>query len=142
MRSYTSTKLGSVTGGPYDNRFMDYPWQPEHAFPSISEYLEYYRGIFLEFCGAEYVDKLFSCFPTEELVHFTHGDLLPQNILVDGSKITAIIDWETAGYYPAFWEYCRMHDPGLMTPGWQQVLARLFPGPRREKDTSCGTDHS
>lgn len=52
----------------------------------------------------------------EANVHLTHGDLLPQNILVEGSTITGIIDWETAGYYPAFWEYCRMHDLRLMTP--------------------------
>ena len=134
MRSYSSKTLGSVTGGPYDNRFMPFPWRPPHAFPNTEEYLDHYRGIFLEFCGPEYVEELFSCFPTDAQVHFTHGDLLPRNILVDGSKITAIIDWETAGYYPEFWEYCRMHDLGWMTPAWGRVLARIFPGPRREKE--------
>jgi len=116
MRSYTSKTIGSVTGGPYDNRFMSFPWHPPHAFPSIKEYLNHYRGMFLEFCGPEFAKELFSHFPTDSQVHFTHGDLLPQNILVDGSKVTAIIDWETAVYYPKFWEYCQMHDPGLMTP--------------------------
>ncbi|KAF8221028.1 kinase-like protein [Tricholoma matsutake] len=134
MHSYTSTMLASVTGGPYNNRTMPYPWHPTHAFSSVKEYLDYYRGIFVEFCGPEYVDELFSCFPTEAQVYLTHGDLLPHNILVDGSRITAIIDWETAGYYPEFWEYCRMHDPGWMTPPWARVLARIFPGPRREKE--------
>ncbi|KAF9230801.1 hypothetical protein BU15DRAFT_83166 [Melanogaster broomeanus] len=71
MRSYTSTTLGSVTGGPYYNRYMPYPWHPPHAFSSIKEYLEYYRDVFLEFCGSEYVDELFSCFPTEAAVYFT-----------------------------------------------------------------------
>jgi hypothetical protein len=49
MRSYTSTTLGSVNGGPYNNRFMPYPWNPPHAFSSIEEYLDYYRSIFLNF---------------------------------------------------------------------------------------------
>lgn len=80
------------------------------------------------------MDELFSHFPTDGQVHFTHGDLLPHNILVDGSKITAIFDWETAGYYPDFWEYCWMHDCGWMTPAWGRVLARMFPGPPREKE--------
>ncbi|KAF9237454.1 hypothetical protein BU15DRAFT_48660 [Melanogaster broomeanus] len=79
------------------------------------------------------VDELFSCFPTEAPVYFTHGGALPSNILVDGSRITAIIDWETAGFYPEFWEHCRMHDPGCRTPGWTRVLARIFPSPRRER---------
>ncbi|KAL4078993.1 kinase-like domain-containing protein [Scleroderma citrinum] len=134
MRSYTSMTLGSITGGPYNNRFMPYPWHPPHAFSSIQEYLDYYRTIFLDFCGQEFVDELFSCLPTEAKVCLTHGDLLPQNILIEGSTITGIIDWETAGYYPEFWEYCRMYDPGLMTPAWAHVLARIFPGPRREKE--------
>jgi len=134
MRSYSSETLGSVTGGPYNNRFMPFPWHPPHAFSSTKEYLNHYRDMFLEFCGPEYVEELFGHFPTDAQAHFTHGDLLPGNILVDGSKITAIIDWETAGYYPEFWEYCRMHDPGLMSPGWGHILARIFPGPRREKE--------
>ena len=134
MRSYTSMTLGAVTGGPYNNWNMPCPWNPPHAFSSITEYLNHYRDMFLEFCGPDYVNELFSCFPTEGQFYLTHGDLLPHNILVDGSKITAIIDWETAGYYPEFWEYCRMHDPGWMTPAWGRVLARIFPGPRRKEE--------
>jgi aminoglycoside phosphotransferase (APT) family kinase protein len=46
---------------------------------------------------------------------FTHGDLYRENILVKKVKnstsgveeyrIAAIIDWETAGWYPSYWEY-------------------------------------
>ena len=90
--------------------------------------------MFLDFCGPAYVEELFSYFPTDAQIHFTHGDLLPGNILVNGSEITAIVDWETAGYYPEFWEYCRMHNPGSMTPAWRHILARVFPGPCREKE--------
>ena len=137
MRSFPTEALGPVTGGPYSNRFMAFPWQPPHAFLSTAEYLDYYRSIFLEMCGPEYVEGLFSHFPMDAQAHLTHGDLLPHNILVDGSKITAIIDWETAGHYPEFWEYCRMHDPGLVTPGWAHILFRVFPGPRREKEINA-----
>ena len=34
----------------------------------------------------------------------THGDLNARNILVRGSKIVAILDWDQAGYYPEHWE--------------------------------------
>lgn len=137
MRSYTRATLGSVSGGPYNNRFMPYPWHPPHAFSSVQEYLDYYRSVFLDFCGQEYVTELFSCFSMETKVHFTHGDLLPQNILVEGSTITGILDWETAGYYPEFWEYCRMHEPYLMTPAWAHILARIFPGSRRKQEINA-----
>lgn len=36
---------------------------------------------------------------------FTHGDLSSSNILVSGNKVVGIIDWETAGWYPFYWEY-------------------------------------
>jgi hypothetical protein len=42
-----------------------------------------------------------AAFPMEALegqFYLTDGDL-PHNILVDGSKITAVLDWETTGYY-------------------------------------------
>ncbi|KAH7243597.1 kinase-like domain-containing protein [Fusarium redolens] len=35
----------------------------------------------------------------------THGDLSPRNIMVDGSNITGIIDWELSGFYPEYVEY-------------------------------------
>ncbi|KAH7913239.1 kinase-like domain-containing protein [Hygrophoropsis aurantiaca] len=38
---------------------------------------------------------------------FTHSDIAPRNILVKGGRITAIVDWEAAGWYPEYWEYCR-----------------------------------
>ena len=36
----------------------------------------------------------------------THGDLAPQNIMVDevSGDILGIIDWEMFGWYPAYWE--------------------------------------
>ncbi|TFY52227.1 hypothetical protein EVJ58_g10134 [Rhodofomes roseus] len=47
---------------------------------------------------------------------FTHADLNPRNILVDravypdgstGWRVTGIVDWENAGYYPEYWDYTK-----------------------------------
>ena len=130
MRSYMSMTLGAITGGPYNNRNMPFPWNPPHAFLSIREYLDYYRDIFLEFCGPKYVDETFSCFPDGGTVLSHSRRPPPPQHSRDGS----ILDWETAGYYTEFWEYCRMHDPRWMTPAWGRVLARISPGPRRQKE--------
>lgn len=35
----------------------------------------------------------------------THGDLSSLNIMVCGDQVTGIIDWETAGWMPCYWEY-------------------------------------
>lgn len=39
----------------------------------------------------------------------THGELDPRNILVQGSKVAAILDWSEAGYYPEYWEFVKAH---------------------------------
>ncbi|KAF5694108.1 kinase-like domain-containing protein [Fusarium denticulatum] len=47
---------------------------------------------------------------------FTHGDLNPRNIMMErvsnssgvrGWRLSGIIDWETAGYYPEYWDYTK-----------------------------------
>lgn len=41
---------------------------------------------------------------------FTHGDLVPGNILVTSGatpRVAAVIDWAQAGWYPAYWEWCK-----------------------------------
>jgi len=53
---------------------------------TTEEYLNY-CDMFLEFCGPEYVEELFSHFLMDAQVHFAHGDLLPGKILVGGSKL-------------------------------------------------------
>ncbi|KAJ6565999.1 hypothetical protein B0H10DRAFT_1075210 [Mycena sp. CBHHK59/15] len=60
-----------------------------------------------------------------------------QTYLWTVSWITAIIDRETAGSYPEFLEYGRMHYHGSSMPGWVYVLAGIFPGPRREPETKA-----
>ena len=36
---------------------------------------------------------------------FTHGDLQRKNIIVKTDGTVVIIDWESAGWFPGFWEY-------------------------------------
>jgi thiamine kinase-like enzyme len=38
---------------------------------------------------------------------FTHSVIAPRNILIKDGKIAAIVDWESAGWYPEYWEYNR-----------------------------------
>lgn len=43
-------------------------------------------------------------------IAFTHGDLVPCNILVtrgENPKVAAIIDWDQSGWYSSYWEWCK-----------------------------------
>lgn len=45
----------------------------------------------------------------------THGDFSPRNIIVQGSKVVGIVDWEMSGYYPEYWEYVK----AMYRPAWE-----------------------
>lgn len=62
---------------------------------------------------------------------FTHGDLSCLNILVDGDNITGIIDWETAGWYPSYWEYVSANKMNIRNIFWYDYVYRfLEPKPK------------
>jgi len=50
----------------------------------------------------------------------THGDFAPRNILVRGTTVVAVLDWELSGFYPEYWEYFK----ALRTPSWQSQWMR------------------
>ena len=38
---------------------------------------------------------------------FTHGDLYFTNVLVDGGRLSGIIDWEQASFMPEYWDFTK-----------------------------------
>jgi aminoglycoside phosphotransferase len=76
---------------------------------------------------------------------FTHGDFAPRNILVkkDGT-VTAIIDWDSAGWFPEYWEYTKAkftpHAPDDWVSGVGEITGKYdeqLAGERRLY-TLCG----
>jgi hypothetical protein len=55
-------------------------------------------------------------------VVFTHGDFAVHNILVHRGHVSGMIDWESAGWYPEYWEFT--------TPlRWPSCIPASFIGP-------------
>ena len=79
--------------------------------------------------GLSYADgkDLPRMLPRSNISVFTHGDIHPGNILVNQQgQIVGLIDWESAGFYPDYWEYAMMrrmsqHDE------WQASMRSLRP---------------
>jgi hypothetical protein len=106
--------IGSVNGGPcrddlfscgYQNRgpFITEAemyenvierWDKATVHPRLRKpEIDFRRRLYAEISGTE--------------IRFTHGDLVPGNILVENGHISGIVDWEQAGWYPAYWEYVK-----------------------------------
>lgn len=60
-------------------------------------------------------------------VRFTHGDLGQQNVLVRGSNVVAVIDWECSGLYADYWEYTKSHYNSALLPEFYEMLRRHIP---------------
>jgi aminoglycoside phosphotransferase (APT) family kinase protein len=43
--------------------------------------------------------------PPAEPFTFTHGDLTIVNIMVQDGRVTGILDWESSGFFPVWWEF-------------------------------------
>ncbi|KIP05058.1 hypothetical protein PHLGIDRAFT_19808 [Phlebiopsis gigantea 11061_1 CR5-6] len=62
-------------------------------------------------------------------VVFTHGDFTPRNIMVDGDRVTGIIDWEDSGWLPEHWEVVKaLYYPGVAPAEWRQAIECVVPG--------------
>ncbi|PWY90303.1 kinase-like protein [Aspergillus sclerotioniger CBS 115572] len=65
---------------------------------------------------------------------FTHGDLQPKNIMVERLedcggglefKIT-LLDWESAGWYPEFWDFCNATIACRFKPDWLELVPDIL----------------
>jgi aminoglycoside phosphotransferase len=103
------TSVGGVDGGPfYDCRLPSNPlWGPYATTRDFHEALANGANLDVEYAQLpDDVPELFEFYRQSgnQLV-LTHGDLSSLNILVDGDEVMGILDWETGGWFPPYWEY-------------------------------------
>ncbi|KAI0470302.1 kinase-like protein [Xylaria cf. heliscus] len=130
--------VANIYGGPvYDCRLpTKFLWGP---FSTVDHFHKELRnGIGLDYDPSDAPQDLL------ELLAFhkqpsskptlTHGDLSSSNILVKGDKLVGIIDWETAGWFPPYWEYVCAWNVNPRDELWRQEVDRfLTPMPHELK---------
>lgn len=58
---------------------------------------------------------------------FTHGDLQRKNIILKEDGTAVVIDWESAGWYPEYWEYAlAMFACGAWDDDWHEYLGHIL----------------
>ena len=58
----------------------------------------------------------------------THGDFNSQNIIVRDNKVVGIIDWEMAGWYPDYWEFCSAWHVNAYDDFWRAEVEKILDG--------------
>jgi hypothetical protein len=80
--------------------------------------------------AAEYRRRL----PDDYPVHFAHADLSYEHIFVDEvtGNVTGIINWEVAGFWPAWWEYRKALYGSLQQRLWNDLMDTVMPSYGKE----------
>lgn len=123
LRSLPTPSIDAVSsfdGGKLrSNRVTDSRFGP---FPSIAA--------FHKFVGSgpehlrQFTEKAYS---KPHRICFTHGDLHLHNILTQGGKITGLLDWECAGWWPEYWDYTIAMYFHRRSPKWAMSFNNIFP---------------
>lgn len=125
----TGQAVCGCIGGPiFDVRLPKRPGMWHGPFDSIDAFHDYLRS--------GYDAKLLSTQEdTKEMyelqasqggpVVFTHGDLSSFNIMVHDDEVTGIIDWETAGWYPGYWEYTSAWHVSPLNEFWRAEVPKF-----------------
>ncbi|KAI1251345.1 hypothetical protein MGN70_005913 [Eutypa lata] len=112
----------NVVGGPiYDGRLPKTPfWGPFNTQEDFHKELRNGVDLDADLSAVPDLIELFAFhkqqFPPPVL---THGDLSSLNIMVRGDNIVSIIDWETAGWLPFYWEYVCAWNVNPQNQFWQ-----------------------
>ena len=141
MRSFRSpwgARVCSDSGGPVSGSRIPggrlEPCHDEYAFHSA--YLEYADPQFWYYETPSFENNLTTANTLLTMTHtmvFTHGDLMPHNIMIHDGHISGIIDWECAGWFPDYWEYTSMLNRSPPNGWWSKVVTSL-PGYKYERE--------
>ena len=120
-------RIANIDGGSlYDCRLSG-PSLRFGPFSSIDEFHKHLRGgIELNFNLNPEINRLITLHDGHWPLVYTHGDLSSLNILARGDKIVGIIDWETAGWYPAYWEYTTACQVNPQNSFWREEIERFL----------------
>ncbi|OJJ96598.1 hypothetical protein ASPACDRAFT_54471 [Aspergillus aculeatus ATCC 16872] len=105
--------VASVDGGSLHDCRISGPSLDFGPFATIQDFHRHLR------MGLEFNSKLHP-------LTFTHGDLSSLNILVREDDIVGIIDWETAGWHPSYWEYTSADQVNPQNSFWVHEIDKFL----------------
>ncbi|KAL9104489.1 MAG: hypothetical protein Q9163_000582 [Psora crenata] len=124
----TSGKVEGVDGSKlYDMRIPGgiNGFVPFDTIPDFHSFLT--GGIRLSSDQFPEVNELVTMYEDSEYTtRFTHGDLSNTNIFVDGDKVVGIIDWDTSGWYPEYWEYMTAWNVNPYNEFWRDEVGKFL----------------
>ena len=102
-------RICSISGGPIRSiRVPDHRIDPCETEAELLDFLLSAASSHSFDSAESYRKALEAAKKLNDIEHrtvFTHGDLALHNVLVHEGHVTGFIDWESAGWYPEYWEF-------------------------------------
>ncbi|KAI0098864.1 kinase-like domain-containing protein [Nemania sp. FL0031] len=119
--------VGSCSEGPaYDHRITNL--NTCGPFNSIGAFHDFLVAPVRDCPKPELADSFRLRLSDDHEIVFAHADISAENILVDETTgdITAILDWEMAGYWPSWWEYRKALYGGRNNAWWRPIVGQIM----------------
>ncbi|KAF5962855.1 protein kinase-like domain-containing protein [Fusarium bulbicola] len=59
-------------------------------------------------------------------IFFSHADLNMRNILIHNGRLSGIVDWESSGWYPEYWDYTNAYFITKLHKRWLGIIDRVI----------------
>ncbi|KAF7163167.1 hypothetical protein CNMCM5623_008237 [Aspergillus felis] len=119
--NHTPYVFGNCHGGPLnDHRLPSGTCGPFNLISEFNTFLVH------RYVRKETKDKIAAVHACPYRSVFTHADLHPSNILIDRGRLSGIVDWECAGFYPEYWEFTKLMYGAERFPEIQQIISDAF----------------
>lgn len=124
LRMLHSPRLESLGGKPlYDAFLFCSDYGAPHGPLGSDDQLQHEMWKALKAVPEGARQRLRARMPRSEPYTFTHGDLAMSNIMVQNGNLSGIIDWERAGFFPAWWEFAAAGiGLGLEDKAWKTLV--------------------
>ncbi|KAG5956563.1 hypothetical protein E4U57_002540 [Claviceps arundinis] len=98
-----------------------------------SDYDEARGDFFGPFVDEDDFNDTLHCFALPNVLHssgheivLSHGDLNLRNIMMHNGRLSGIIDWETCGWFPDYWDYTKAHFITKIHRRWLKIVDAVF----------------
>jgi hypothetical protein len=130
--SFHLNYAGNIARGPlYDRAISDKYLAEAGPFSSVKEFHDWFTSLYRRpVSDPENIpDPFRQELPDDSDIVFTHGDLHPSNMILSSRtpfRVMSIIDWEQAGWLPAYWEDRKAHFPFTYFGEWSEKYLPLI----------------
>ncbi|GBF67297.1 hypothetical protein TMEN_10023 [Trichophyton mentagrophytes] len=133
LRPLQSPQIGGLGGTPlHCGILFRNNMEPTGPFSSDEELWDCIK-IGLANVPEKVVENLRARMPACKPYTWTHGYLSQENIVVKDGKVTGILEWEFAGYFPVWWEFVAA---GIGSPDdseWLDIMRKKIRGGKPEE---------